>query len=99
MNRRSGRGQGQPHRQKDPSLPSFAPPRCLHAKHRILRFLLGGHPPARAALGILPSSREPLLEGRGFTTALLPPLHAGSRDRRKLDEPGGFRMSKTSAAA
>jgi len=27
----------------------------LSAKHRILRFLLGGHPPAGAALGILPS--------------------------------------------
>ena len=32
------------------------------AKHRILRFLLGGHPPAGAALGILPSSRPPCRE-------------------------------------
>jgi hypothetical protein len=30
----------------------------VHAKHRILRFSLGGHPPAGAALGILPRSTE-----------------------------------------
>jgi hypothetical protein len=32
-------------------------PGWLHAKYRILRFSLGGHPPAGAALGILPARR------------------------------------------
>jgi hypothetical protein len=45
----------------------------LSAKHRILRFLLGGHPPAGAALGILPSrDRQKLDELGGFRTSKTP---------------------------
>jgi hypothetical protein len=88
----------------------------LHAKHRILRFSLGGHPPAGAALGILPSSGRAGIGGSStslvsakhrilrFLLGGHPPAGAAlgimpSRDRRKLDELGGFRMSKTRAAA
>jgi hypothetical protein len=88
----------------------------VSAKHRLLRFSLGGHPPAGAALGILPSSGRAGIGGSStslvsakhrilrFLLGGHPPAGAAlgimpSRDRRKLDELGGFRMSKTRAAA